>query len=177
MFCGGGCLQEATCSVKRRRALLGGLCPPSADAAGGGRVSPYGGPWATRLCGREADAAAALGPHAQPGEGQPPAGASPRADTVRDRAPGGRSRWRGHARPAPPRRAAVGQRCRRAGQGTCSAPRPAEERRITAMPCSVPCTTNGKSGAARHAARFLRQGRLRVWAPRNTVPGPRRRRG
>ena len=92
---------------------------PSAAAGGVGRVSPCGGPWATRLCRREADAEAAMVPHALPGEGQPPE----RAKSKGGHRPGtgrlGAAAYGGATRvECRHEELAVGQRCPVCGQGT-----------------------------------------------------------
>jgi hypothetical protein len=113
-------LQEATCSVKRLRALLGGLRPtpaPTLEAAAASHHAAGPGPHAS--AGRAADAAAALVPAAQPGEGQPPerakskGGHRPGTGRLGGAAYGGATRVECRHEEL-----AVGQRCPVCGQGT-----------------------------------------------------------
>ena len=114
-------LQEATCSVKRLRALLGGLRPtPAPPQAATAASHPTAGPGPYASAIREADAeAAAMVPHALPGEVQPPeratlkGGHRPGTGRLGAAAYGGATRVECRHEEL-----AVGQRCPVCGQGT-----------------------------------------------------------
>jgi hypothetical protein len=135
-------LQEATCSVKRLRALLGGLRPapaPTPEAAAASHHAAGPGPHAS--AGREADAAAAIVPHTPLGElqraerAQPKGGHRPGTGRLGGAAYGGATRVECRHEEL-----AVGQRCPVCGQGTLYA-LPAWRYALTAMPYSAPYAT------------------------------------
>ncbi len=114
-------LQEATCSVKRLRALLGGLRPAPAPTLEASAASHHAaGPGLHASAVREADAeAAAMVPHALPGEGQPPDRATPKGGHRPGTGRLGAAAYGGATRvECRHEELAVGQRCPVCGQGT-----------------------------------------------------------
>jgi hypothetical protein len=158
-------LQEATCSVKRLRALLGGLRPTPAPPPEASAASPHtAGPGPHASAVRAADAeAAAMVAHTLPGEVQPPERAQPKGGHRPGTGRLGAAAYGGATRvECRHDELAVGQRCPVCGQGT-----------LYPLPAGVEIRIDGNALlSARHYAReklrcsacgaFLRRSCLRA---------------